>query len=72
MGHKSENALAMAAQHVRQSERRVARQRQLVEELRTDGHDTTEAENVLGTLEALLRQHRDHLTRLVAQNLPLA
>jgi hypothetical protein len=72
MGHKSENTLAMATRHVRQSEGRVARQRQVVEKLRADGHDTTQAGNILATLEALLRQHREHLTRLVARNLPLA
>jgi hypothetical protein len=72
MRHKSENALAMATRHVRQSEGRVARQRQVVEKLRADGHDTTKAENILAMLEALLRQHREHLTRLVARNLPLA
>jgi hypothetical protein len=54
MRHKSENALAMATLHVRQSEDRVTRQRQVVEKLRADGHDTTSAENILATLEALL------------------
>jgi hypothetical protein len=72
MRQKSENALSMATRHVRQSEDRVARQRQLVEKLRADGHDTTKAENILATLEASLREHRDHLTRLVARNLRLA
>jgi hypothetical protein len=72
MRHESENALAMATRRVRQSEGRVARQRQVVEKLRADGHDTIQAENILATLEALLRQHRDHLTRLVVRNLPLA
>jgi hypothetical protein len=72
MGHKGENARSMATRHVRQSEGRVARQRQLVEELSRDGHDTTKAENILDLLEALLTQHRERLTRLVGQRLPLA
>ena len=40
MGHKGENALAMATRHVRYSQRLVARQRQIVEKLRRTG--TTE------------------------------
>jgi hypothetical protein len=72
MGHKGEKALSMATRHVRQSEDRVARQRRIVEKLRGDGQDTTKAENILAILEALLRQHRKELTRLVAQKLPLS
>jgi hypothetical protein len=63
MGQKWEDALSMAMQHARQSEARVARQRQLVTTLYGDEHNTTRAGNILGTLEALLRQHRAHLAR---------
>ena len=43
-----ETELKMAERHVREAERHVARQRQIVEELRRDGHKTELAETLLG------------------------
>jgi hypothetical protein len=55
---KRETELEMAQRHVRQGEARVAAQRELVEELRRDGHDMTQAEKLLVTFQTTLASHR--------------
>ena len=59
-----ETDLEMAARHVRQGERNVAQQSALVEELRVDGHDAAQAEELLTEFEAILAQHKAHLALL--------
>lgn len=57
----SEKALVQARHHVRRGEQLVREQRGRVEELRRGGHDTDDAEQLLGNLEIALRVLRDHL-----------
>lgn len=56
-----ETELEMAERHVQQGQLHVARQCELIEELRIDGHDTTQAEELLAEFEAILAEHRKHL-----------
>lgn len=64
MRHETE--LQMAERHVRQGEVNVARQGQLIEQLRIDGHDTREAEELLAEFEAIFTEHKKHLERIRA------
>ena len=59
-----ETELEMARRHVRQGIARVARQLQLVAELRIDGRPTEIAEQLLACFEDIQRQHEAHLARL--------
>ena len=43
-------------EHIAKSERRIARQQEIITELQGDGHDTTPAKRVLETLEKKRRQ----------------
>jgi hypothetical protein len=57
----SEETLAHSRQHVIRAKQLVREQRARVHELRGDGHDTSEAEKLLATLEATLRSMEHHL-----------
>jgi hypothetical protein len=57
--------LQMVDDHIAQGERHVAQQVELIARLRGQGLPTEMAEQLLGTFELTLRQHRDHRTRLV-------
>jgi hypothetical protein len=53
--------LALADRHIAEGEARILRQRTLVAELEVDGHDTSLAEALLGTMEqslVVLHAHR--------------
>lgn len=56
-----ENVLEMARRHVRDGEGLVARQAEILGDLRRHGHDTQLAEALLQTLENTLQQMRQHL-----------
>ena len=56
--------LALANRHVASGNRGVARQKQLIEELETDGHDTREALSLLARFEDLLALHLTDRDRL--------
>jgi Fe2+ or Zn2+ uptake regulation protein len=59
-----EDHLTQAQRHVREGEQRVADQRQRIAQLAADGHDTTDAEALLATLEQTLALMRDHLAQV--------
>ena len=62
--------LGQADQHIATAERRITKQRLLVEELRADGHDTKVAEEMLrGFQENLqtLREHREIIIKTIEQ-----
>lgn len=56
-----ETDFEMAARHVREGEIHVARQSDLIEHLRHDGHDTKQAEELLAEFEAILAEQKKHL-----------
>lgn len=62
-----ETELEMAERHVREGEIHVARQNELVEQLRTDGHCTRQAEELLAEFEAILTEHKAHLDLIRAE-----
>jgi hypothetical protein len=53
--------LAHSRRHVNRAKQLVREQRARIEELRSEGHDTTEAEELLATLEATMRSMQEHL-----------
>ncbi len=58
--------LLLAEMHVSQGERHVARQREIVAELKDDGRDLETARNLLARFEELYAQHvadRDRIRR---------
>ena len=59
-----EEHLAMVERHVAEGEVHLLRQRQLVSDLRRDGHDTTQAEGLLAAFEASQAAHCEHRDRL--------
>ena len=62
--------LALAVEHIDDAQRRIERQRKLVDELDRDGHDTTEARSLHETMLKLLEQmerHRDYLVQSAAK-----
>ena len=63
-----ETELEMVQRHVREGEAHVERQREIVVELREQGHPTDMAVTLLAEFEDLLRQHKAHLIRIEAQN----
>lgn len=67
MATMTEQHLALAERHLVEAEARVARQRVLIEELATDGHDTHGAETLLATLLAAMDGMRAHRTILLAE-----
>lgn len=62
MPHETE--LEMAERHVLEGEIHVARQYDLLEQLRIDGHDTKQAEALLAEFEAILAEHKQHLASI--------
>lgn len=67
MGRDEQSELARGIRWVTEAERIVEDQRQLVERLRRDNLPTETAERLLDRFEITLRQHRDHLARLLAR-----
>jgi hypothetical protein len=61
------NQLAAAERNVEESERRVARQQEIITMLATRGHDTGLAEAILSTFAEILQTHRRHLLDLQAE-----
>ena len=59
--------LDMAELHIAQGERHVARQEEILTELRLAGGDTTLAESLLGEFHASLRMHREDRDRIAAE-----
>ncbi|RWE26633.1 MAG: hypothetical protein EOS41_05735 [Mesorhizobium sp.] len=57
----TETKLEMGERHVREGNARIARQRELIEELLHDGHRTEEARRVLQEFEAVQRELETHL-----------
>lgn len=71
-GHKSleigmafETELEMVQRHVRQGERHVLRQREIIVELALRNQPTELAETLLANFEDCLLAHQDHLSRLI-------
>ena len=62
-----EEHLALAQRHVMEGEGHVQKQRDIVAELERDGHDTTQARELLRTFEELLGEHYDDRARLEFQ-----
>jgi hypothetical protein len=61
--------LALAERHIAAGRRHVTRQRQIVDELAADGHDTRLSLDLLQRFEALLALHiedRDRLLKALA------
>ncbi|MDW6020199.1 hypothetical protein SAZ10_00315 [Mesorhizobium sp. BAC0120] len=63
----SETELEMVERHIREAERHVLRQRQIIEELYEGHHSTALAEQLLTEFEQNLRDHRAHLARLTGK-----
>jgi chromosome segregation ATPase len=62
--------LAEANRHIVESRAQIARQRQLIGQLSADGHDVTDAEKLLRTLEESLeamQRHREHIRRQLSR-----
>lgn len=59
-----ERHLAQAEEHISLGERHIAQQRELVARLERDGHDSTEASNLLDNFEELQAVHIAHRDRL--------
>jgi hypothetical protein len=62
----AETLLEMAERHVREGERHVANQREVIVHLAAHGHSTELAKRLLKNLEELLLMHRQHLDRIKA------
>jgi hypothetical protein len=58
--------LSNAEQHVLDGERHVARQYEIIAELKVQGHSIELAERLLENFQGLLQIHRDHLARIIA------
>lgn len=56
--------LELAERHVSEGERHVARQRELVDKLEREGHDTSEPKRLLRQFEELLDLHIKDCERL--------
>ena len=65
----AETELEMAQRHVAEGVARIARQRQLIDELSADGHMelAEEAERLLAQFLSIQREHIDHVQRLVVK-----
>ena len=61
---EAETELEMVERHVREGERHVANQREILAFLRRHNHPTELAETLLANLEAMQSLHRKHLARL--------
>jgi FixJ family two-component response regulator len=62
-----ETELEMVERHVREAERHVLRQRQIIEQLLEGHHSTALAEQLLTEFEQTLHDHRAHLARLTGR-----
>lgn len=72
---KEQADLEKAERDIRDGERRVAQQRQLIAALRRDGHNTAEAEQLLWSLQQSLTawsEHRELIRRLLAESMKRA
>jgi hypothetical protein len=68
--HQFETDGAMVERHVREGEARVARQREIVHQLRGRGLDSEMAECLLAQFEDALAVHKIHLHRLMTGKFP--
>jgi len=59
-----ETELEMVSRHVRESNGRIARQRQIIDDLRAKNRSTVSAEDVLALFEEAQALHQAHLKRL--------
>jgi hypothetical protein len=59
--------LAQAEQHVELGKKHIQRQRELIIELKEDGHDTAIAERLLVQFEELQALHVTHRDRLASE-----
>ena len=66
----SEPQLNMAYQHVRRGEQHVARQREIVARIQALGYPSADANRLLATFEAILRQHKSHVQDLLRRHVP--
>ena len=57
----------MAQRHVREAEAHIVRQKEIIEELRRDGHPTLVAELLLKVFQDTLRSHKESVLRLSAR-----
>jgi hypothetical protein len=60
----AETTLEMVERHVRQSERHIARQHEMIAEMKRDGHNTDSARDFLRLLLISQASHNAHLARL--------
>ena len=65
----AETELEMVERHVRQGERHVSRQLEIIADMLERNQYTGLAESLLFNLEISLRAHRDHLEQLTARSL---
>jgi len=65
MSEKS--SVEMAKRHVCQAEAHIVRQKEIIEELRHDGHPTLAAELLLKVFQDTLRSHKESVLRLSAK-----
>ncbi len=59
-----ETELEMAERHVREAVAHIASQRELIDQLHFNGHNTAQAETLLLTFESTLEQHRAGLWQI--------
>jgi hypothetical protein len=61
-----ETELEMVQRHIRQGEKHVLRQHEIIAELTLRNQPTWLAEGLLLDFQATLRAHQDHLDRLIS------
>lgn len=59
--------LALADQHIREAEERIARQEMLISAMAAAGHDTHDAETLLRTFYEVLATFQKHRRLIVAE-----
>jgi hypothetical protein len=64
VSHRRETELEMVNRHVREGERNLALQQDIITWLGDHGQSTCEAERLLTNMTDLQRMHREHLARL--------
>lgn len=62
-----EAKIEMAERHIRQAEEHIRGQKEIIEQLRRDGHPTLGAEELLRTFEETLQTHRSDLDLMLAE-----
>src|SRR5689334_6112124 len=62
--------LRMVDAHIAQGARHVVRQKELIDWLKSRGHPTEVAEQLLREFRSTLRQHRKHRTKMMQQREP--